>query len=124
MIDFQVKKNINRIIYSKLVLVLLIILTIIILIQLYDIYFKYKISQDNTHKTAASLEILREKEIYLKSEIARLESKSGIEEEIREKYGVIKPGEEIIVILNDKNEGLKSQETNKGFWSRILSLFR
>ncbi len=124
MVDFQVKKNINKIIYSKVVLVLLMILIIIILIQLYDIYFKYKISQDNTRKTAANLEILKEKEVYLKSEITRLESQTGIEEEIREKYGVIRPGEEIIVILDDTDEDLKSQEINKSLWTKILSLFK
>ncbi len=123
MIDFQQKNNIRKILYSKVSLILLIFIIIILLLQLFGVYNKHQISKSNLAKTTTNLNIVKEKEEYLKNEIERLESKRGIEEEIREKYGFVKPGEEIIVILNQQDDLDQNDKTEINLWTKFLSWF-
>ena len=61
----------------------------------------------------------------LSSEIERLKTKDGIEEEIRNKFNVVKPGEHLVVIVDDastsKNETTKQ---NTGWWGSFLGWFK
>ena len=53
--------------------------------------------------------------------MARMESESGQEGEIRKRFDVAKPGEKILVIVDKNSEDVKiNDEENKvGFFSRV-----
>jgi cell division protein FtsB len=122
MINFQQKKRIRSSFYTKISLFLLIFI-FIFFFQLLGIYNKYKVSKDNLDKIKTDLSSLRNKEEYLKGEIERFESSKGIEEEIREKYGFVKPNEEIIIILNNEDDSSRNHKIKTNWWFKFLSWF-
>ena len=61
----------------------------------------------------------------LNSEIIKLKTEKGIEENIREKFGLAKEGEEMIVIIEDKNSEEAEKETDsEGFFSFFKNWFK
>ena len=69
----------------------------------------------------AELETEKEK---LSSDIARLKTEAGVEENIREKFGLAKEGEGLIVVVDDKNKAVDAEEDSGGFWVFLKNLFR
>jgi len=61
----------------------------------------------------------------LNSEIIKLKTEKGIEENIREKFGLAKEGEEMIVIIEDKNsEEAEKKMDSEGFFSFLKNWFK
>jgi len=120
MLEFQEKRKIKRFFYSRVVLVCLFILILLLLKMVWSVYEKQALTKDNLAKTAASFEGLQAREKMLSSSIDKLKTDSGIEQEIREKYGLVKPGEEVIVIVD--GEGSTSSEpvsSEISFWQKV-----
>ena len=125
MLEFQEKRKLRRLIYSKITLVLLILLILLILNGVWNIYKKQDITKDNLAKTASSLESLQARENMLSSQIERLKTPAGTEEEIREKYGLVKPGEEVIVVVDSSTTAAdETSTTDTGFWQKIVNWFQ
>ena len=61
----------------------------------------------------------KEKE-RLSSEVSKLKTQDGIEESIREKFGLVKEGEGMIMIVDDKNQGKKADSPKEGFLSSLF----
>ena len=61
----------------------------------------------------------------LQASLIRLKSDRGIEEEVRQKYTVARPGEEVVIIVDDsvkKGENSEAMD-NKNPWQYFVSLF-
>ncbi|MEI6191181.1 MAG: septum formation initiator family protein [bacterium] len=118
--EFQEKRKIKRFFYSRVTLVCLIILIFLLLKMVWNVYEKQALTKDNLAKTATSFEGLQAREKMLSSGIDRLKTDSGIEQEIREKYGLVKPGEEVIVIV-DGEDGTSSEPVSSevSFWQKV-----
>ena len=125
MLEFQEKRKLKRFLYSKVTFTILVVLVALFLNAVYGVYKKQDITKDNLSKTASSLDGLLAREKMLSSEIERLKTESGTEEEIREKYGLVKPGEEVIVVV-DKNgdPGSNPTVTEISFWEMIVNWFK
>lgn len=106
-------------------LVALLILVIFMAKQVYDIYKKQGISKDSLASVADENNELKNREKMLTSEIERLKTKDGIEEEIRNKFNVAKPGEHLVVIVDDASTS-KSGTANEsaGWWQNFLGWFK
>jgi cell division protein FtsB len=93
--------------------------------QVYDIYKKQGLSKEGLISVLNENVELKKREKMLSSEIERLKTKEGIEEEIRNKFNVVKPGEHLVVIVDDastsKNE---TTEKNTGWWESLLGFFK
>lgn len=115
--QFQQKQKVKARIYSKPMLIGLIVVCLFLLKAVFNIYIKYK--ESNTEKQIAleKLEDLKEREEGLKKEILDLQSPEGQEEEIRKKFNVAKPGERVIVVVEDE-EGPQVEE-KKGFFEKV-----
>ena len=71
-------------------------------------------------KMAQEIADMERKKAVLESEAAKIGTESGLEEEIRDKFSVKKPGEEVLTIM-DKRPGddkINSGE-DKGFFGKI-----
>ena len=80
---------------------------------------------DNLSKTAASLEGLQARDKMLSAEIERLKTETGVEQEIREKFNLVKEGEEVIVVVDKDTEADSSSGvTEISFWQRVLDWLR
>ncbi len=118
--EFQEKRRLKNILYSKLTLVLLLILTIILIKAVWGVHKKQDLTKDNLAKTATVYQGLQAREKMLSSEIERLKTESGTEEEIREKYGLVKPGEEVIVVVDDPDQDSGPTSSPISFWQKVL----
>lgn len=111
--------------YSKITLVALVIVIIFLTNAVWGVYKKQDLTKDNLAKTAANLESLQAREKMLSSEIDRLKTEGGTEAEIREKYGLVKPGEEVIVLV-EKDDSMDSGvvSSNISFWRKVKDWFK
>jgi cell division protein FtsB len=117
MLEFQQKRNIKNILYSKFSLVILFLLIIFLAHSTYGIYIKSKLSTEGYDKVKNQYEDLNNRKIALESEIDRLNSDIGIEEELRSKFNVAKPGETVVVVVDDKNtEQDLEKNLDNNFW--------
>ena len=125
MLEFQEKIKLKKLLYSKITLFILIIVTIFLLNAVWDVYKKQGITKANLVKTATSLGALQVREKTLSSEIQRLNTESGKEEEVRDKYGLVRPGEEVIVIVDKSNDkDAVATSTSESFWGKIGNWFK
>ncbi len=123
MLEFQVKKRVKKILYSRAMFVVLIVLVALAGRATWGVYQKEKISQLNLDRLQAEITELKGREEYITSGIDRLGTDRGIEEEIRQKFKVVKDGE-VMAILMDDEMAITASSTEKGFWSTVVDVFR
>jgi len=63
---------------------------------------------------------LEEKKASLQAGISAGESESFLEEEARDRLGLKKPGEEVVVVTPPKEEQATSTQENKSLWQKFL----
>lgn len=104
-------------------MIALFILLVFIANAVWGIYKKQRLSKENLSQTAAVYAGLRSRGENLELEIKKLKTESGQEEEIRERYGLVKPGEEVIVIVGDDIGQKETDSSSDGlnFWQKILN---
>lgn len=123
MVDFQQKKQFKKIIYSKISFVVLFILIIFLARSTYDIYKKYRVSLNEYNSTKRDYDSLIARKNMLDSEISRLKTENGIEEEIRNKFNVAKPNETVVIVIDNDSSSTETDNSKKSFWSKIWSIF-
>lgn len=122
--EFQKKHKFKRRLYSLPVLLVLLLLLFAVFNGAYNMYDKYSRNSAELDQALEEAERMRERKEELTEELAYLETRKGVEEEIRNKYDVVKEGEKVVVIIDDEGgEGVEEASASKaggsGFWSRI-----
>jgi cell division protein FtsB len=121
MFNYQQKKQIRKVIYSKITLLILFILIIILSKAYYGIYKKQIISNQNLKIVKEEFDSLKSRKDVLEFEINKLNTEEGLEREIRSKFNVSKPGEVVVNIVDEnKNNDLDIVVKDVGFWDRIF----
>ena len=123
--NFQKNKEIKDFLQSK---VFLIFLTITLFIFIWNIIGVIgKLRETSKNKKIAEdkiTELTKEKE-RLNSDIQKLSTQKGVEESIRDKFGLAKQGEGVIIIVDDKNSSTNNTEVkSNGFFSFFKNLFK
>lgn len=101
--------------------VLLGLLTLIVIGFL--IISNWRINQKRTEYKARiealekEIQILEEKSKELESQISQASSETFLEKEAREKLGLKKPGEEVVVVLPPKESKEEKTKEEKHFWN-------
>ncbi len=125
--EFQDKKRFRRILYSKTTLVVLLILMVFLAKAVWSVYLKDKESARNTVMASNELAQLQARHDFLTQELGRLKTAEGKEEEIRKKYQVSKPGEQVVVIV-EATASLPVQIEEAGTlqkaWDSIVHIFK
>ncbi len=125
MLDFQQKRKVRKMLYSKTALVILLVLIFILAKATYEIYQKEKISTEGFDEVKNQYDSLKSREDMLGTAITKLNTDTGVDEEIRSKFDVAKPGETVVVVVgqNDASSSGNSSQ-NVGFWQSILNWFK
>jgi cell division protein FtsB len=124
MIPFQERKKIRKIIYSKATLIALAILLIFIADGAWNIYQKATIARGERERAAKELSDLRTRSAELQASLARLQSERGVEEDVRQKFTVARPGEDVVVVVDDTAKKSENSEAgSKSIWAHIASFF-
>lgn len=104
MFDFHEKRKIRRVVYSKPVLFVLVLLTVWIGTSVYE---RFGMEREMAHKLEArerELEVLKLRAATLESEVGHMQNERGIEEELRSRFDVVKDGEQVVIILDEKEK--------------------
>lgn len=126
--EFQERKKLRKILYSKKILALLLIVLALLIYSTAKIYFKSRNALSKSEETRLELAELEQRKAELEKEILRLQTPLGEEEEIRRKFSVSRPEEKILVIVDKapENDKINSSEETGFFgkiWSFVKSMF-
>jgi len=90
----------------------------------WDVYQKEQNAKRELDATLMTQASLKERESKLSTDLEALGNPRGMEAELRERFPVVKEGEEVIVLVDQKGStsdtGTASQ---KGFWGTVRSWF-
>src|SRR3989338_2608644 len=112
--DFQEKGKIRRLLESRPALF---IFTLLILLSAWNLIgFWQKMDETGKNRRMAEEKAaeLGASKKNLEFEIGRLESDRGIEEVLRENYGLAREGEGVIVVIEDRSAEGSEAESKKG----------
>lgn len=124
MLEFQKKKQIRKIIYSPIILLILGIILVLLVRGAWGVYKKAQISSQNLEQERNELEKLATREKNLASSIDYLKTDQGIESEIRTKFRAVKEGEKVVVIVDDQASITpRTATTTHGFWYNMFHWF-
>ena len=66
---------------------------------------------------------LKQRNDELTSKIDKLATVSGVEEEIRSKFSVVKNNENMVVVVPNKDSEVSTTSSKISFWQKIWSFF-
>jgi len=121
--EYQAKRRFRKLLYSKATVAVLVILTLFFAQATYGVFKKQRESAANVIAAQKRLDKVVEREAALNADINKLKTDEGIEEEIRSKFSVSKPGEEVIIIVDKEVQEQQATTTKPSFWQKIKGFF-
>ncbi len=116
--------------HSRFWIVVLLIMCIVFTISVVKIYLKYTHAKSIKNDYRDELVQIKQHELDLQKNINALSTERGKEEEIRDRYRVVKQGEQMILIVDDQKEKSEArvddeQKTNffRAIWAKIANVF-
>ncbi|MFA6536284.1 MAG: hypothetical protein WC250_02675 [Candidatus Paceibacterota bacterium] len=122
--EFQERRKIKRLIYSQLTLVVLILFFLLLVKATWGVYEKNKLSANKLTETEKEYNSLQLRRSELGVKVNSLETESGVEAAIREKFPVAKAGEKVVFIVDQSATNSSSEAKSSGFWSWLVGLFK
>lgn len=122
--NFQQKRGIRNIVHSRPVLFLLGILVLFFAWGVVGFFGKMAVTKQNKKIAENKIIQLEKEKEKLSSDIAKLKTESGVEESVREKFGLAKEGENLIIVVEDKNLPSAENPPSKGFFFWLKNLFK
>jgi cell division protein FtsB len=122
--NFQQKSGWKNILESRPVLILLGILLVFFTWGVIGFTGKMSATKENKEIAENKLLELRDKSAELSANVAKLNTESGVEEEIREKYALAKEGEGLIMVVEDKNKPVEVEKKPGWVSSFFKKLFK
>jgi cell division protein FtsB len=123
--NFQAKRKWKDALNSRPVLAFLFIIVLVFAWSVFGFWGKMKETSKNRQIAENKIVDLRREKENLTTEIEKLKTNVGVEESIRDKFGLVKEGEGLIIIVDDKGKPEAEQEANtSGFWSFFTGWFK
>lgn len=118
--SFQENKGLKNIVYSWPVLIFLFI--ILLFFALGVIRFTVKMLETAKNRKIAEIKTLNltQAKIKLTNDIENLKTEKGIEENIREKFGLAKEGEGLIVVVDEKKVGVVEDKEKQNWFTSLF----
>lgn len=115
----------RKFVHSPIVLAIMVILALFLLKAVLDLFSKSRDARIAAEGVKREYEELVEREAAIRHDLERLGTPDGVEAEIRQKFGVVKEGEEVVVVIpNEQNAAQKSPQKSTGWWQQFLDWFR
>lgn len=123
--SFQKKRGLKRLMQSRPFLIFFGILLLVFIVNMFSFLGRMEETRKNKQLLQNKILELEKSKTKLESDISSLKTEKGIEENIREKFGVAKEGEDMIMIVDDKNSTPIDQKADSGqFLSTFKSWFK
>ncbi len=115
--NYGKKRSFWNLLHSWPVLALLFILVLFFAWGVIGLVRKMAVTRENRQIAAEKVERLRTEKAKLSGDIDTLNTESGVEKSIREKFGLAKEGEGLIIVVDDKNAPVEKEAEDEGFFS-------
>ena len=116
---FPRKHKFHSRLYSTPVLIGLFILILFLAKGVFDLYHKEDVSAKAVTDSQKRLNFLQEKQNQLEQGIKRLNTSGGIEDEIRDRFSVVKDGEHMALLLESRNAEQSQPVKQPNFFIRL-----
>ncbi len=122
--EFQVRHKIRNFLYSKGVAIILVVMIIFLGKATWGVFQKERESAENAVQSNRELTKLDDRKNLLEAEIGRLSTDEGVEEEIRSKYNVSKPGEHFLIIVDAATTSTSTDSVAEpSLWEKLKRFF-
>ena len=115
--NFQQKTKWRSVVESWPVLILLSILLLLFAWGVVGLFRRMQVTIENKKIAENKLKELEKKKDIFTNDVAKLSTDNGVEESIREKFPVVKEGEGLIIVVDDKNKPEEAPQEEKSFFS-------
>jgi len=117
--------TVRRAAYSWPAVVILGIIAVSMIVAVWNIYQKEELTRANLDQITETHDVLQEREAELVASVNSLETTFGVESEIRDKFGLVREGEEVVVVVDGGEEKGENNDVGKkkSWWERIKSIF-
>lgn len=118
------RQKVRRRLYSKITAVGLVILFLLLIRPTWNIYEKSRETKKNLREAEHELVTLEARKTELQRDLDYIKSEPGFDQEIRDKFGVAKKDETMIVIVRDEpKEVVVAPAPKLSFWARFKGWF-
>jgi cell division protein FtsB len=121
---FQRKKKSSSSLYVYLAILFLLLLIFGLGKASWGAFLKERDSGRERGEAEDKLSSLEERRDILEDKIKALKTAEGIESEIREQFQVAKPGERMVVVVQEKKPAEEPSEPTSSLTSRFFDIFR
>jgi cell division protein FtsB len=121
--EFQHKKSIQKMFYSRYALLLYAILLLFMGNAVYGAYGKYRQGRSLETNANREFETLQERRGYLSEHIKSIEGDKGKEAEVLDRFGMVKQGEHLIVLYGDENNTEEKVKKSAGVFGWLKGFF-
>lgn len=104
--------------YSPLMAIVLVVLVIWGIVSVVRAGLKQREAIKLRDESRRELAGLEQKQIDLNQKIEGLSTDQGLEAEVRQRYRVVKPGEQLVIVVDNK-DGAGNQTTKPSFWQKL-----
>jgi len=119
--NFQEKKRFKNFIQSWPILIFLGILLIFFALGVFDFMGKMIETSGKKKNVEQKVLELQETKEKLSSDIESLKTERGLEENIREKFGLVKEGEDLIIVIDSKENPELDDKTKLNWFTSFFS---
>jgi len=117
--EFQDKRRWRRAVYSLPVRLGLTLIIIALAGSIFRLYKKERQVGSERAILLEEVERLRARQEELLAEVEKLTTERGVEEELREKFNVVKPGEKVISLVANETPTSSPSLPPTSWWQRV-----
>ena len=116
--------KVKKILYSWPILILLLLIVLLVGKGVWGVYQSERVSLANRVSSEKEYGELKARGESISSEIELLKTDKGIETEIRDKFRVVKEGEQLAIIINSVEKQEEISVRGDSFWKKIWNFLR
>lgn len=119
------KHTVRKAIYSWPVIAVLCVLTVLMCVGAWNTYKKERTTRETLEQVTGVYDELHVREEQLAADVAALETSFGVESEIRDRFGLVREGEEQVIIIDEGDKKSENGEVpkKKHWWQKFKEIF-
>ncbi len=121
--EFEQRRKVRRLLYSKFSVAVLCVVALVLIKSAISAYSKSRVSDTAYQEIAREYTELLARKTQLESDIERLRTPRGVEADIRTKFGMVKDGEHMLILV-DRGTTTPSVAPKASAFDALKSLFK
>lgn len=123
MLTVREKHFLKKYVFGTVGIIVLLIFVGVLARGTWGVYQKAQFAKESRDQARLQLAELTQREASLQEEIDRMNSPRGIEEEVRQKFDVGRPGEKMVVFVDTPVVEEPHESERRTVWQRITEFF-